>query len=190
MSIKSPRNKLDPPKTVPYTLRPSTVGVLGKHSMGKNIILDMDGTLITALLVGYNKYIPVARPYLKEFFQFIFNYFDNVSIWTHAEKDWFLEVYYKILVHAIPPNKTFQFVVTRENNKQISWDTPKMLSKLYTMYPNHNHLNTWIVDDTPPTYRLNVMNAVAIDPYNESNLTTDTELLRLIDLFQTSPRFM
>ena len=90
----------------------------------------------------------------------------------------------------MPPDKMFQFVITRENNKPIEWDTPKMLSTLYTMYPNHNHLNTWIVDDTPMTYRSNLGNAVPIDPYNETNLETDTELLRLIHLFQTSPRFM
>jgi len=166
----------------PFTYR-------GKNSLGKNIVLDVDHTLITAIKVG-NEYEPIARPHLKEFFEFIFANFDNVSIWTHAEESWFLEVYYKVLEHVMPPDKMFQFVITRENNKPIEWDTPKMLSTLYTMYPNHNHLNTWIVDDTPMTYRFNLSNAVSIDPYNETNLETDTELLRLIHLFQTSPRFM
>lgn len=180
------KNRTHPFETMIYT---NPLTNKSRNSLEKNIVLDMDGTLITALNSGH-KYEPIARPHLKEFFQFIFEYFDNVSIWTHAEKDWFLEVYYKILVHVIPSKKTFKFVITRENNKPIQWDTPKMLSTLYTMYPNHNHLNTWIVDDTPMTYRFNLSNAVHIDTYNETNLHHDNELLRLINLFKSSPRFM
>lgn len=65
----------------PFTYR-------GKNSLEKNIVLDVDNTLITAIKVG-NEYEPIARPHLKEFFEFIFAYFDNVSIWTHAEESWF-----------------------------------------------------------------------------------------------------
>ena len=43
-----------------------------------NIILDLDNTLISFI----NENDPIARPYLGNFLKFVFNKFNQISIWT------------------------------------------------------------------------------------------------------------
>jgi hypothetical protein len=52
--------------------------------MEKNIILDLDNTLICD---------NTARPYLKYFLNFIFEKFARVCIWTSATKEWLDNAY-------------------------------------------------------------------------------------------------
>ena len=151
--------------------------------MLKNIILDIDGTLIAVLKNG-DAQKPIARPYLREFLKFVFEHFDNVSIWTHAENSWFLQVYYEILIYLIPNNKHFNFIITRRENYQIQWDTPKLLSNIYKLYPFYTNQNTYILDDTPMTYRFNVHNAIPINTYYHVNKDYDNELLRIIQVIK------
>lgn len=163
-----------------------------------NLILDMDGTLIDNYwcIKTYRQNI-VPRPYLKDFFEFIFQHFERVSIWTNAFQDWYDEVYEKVFRYYIPEGKSFHFVRTREDLYHIRRFV-KPLSEIYEKYPEYNSYNTLIIDDIPKTYSLNLENAIPILPYlylhmdndenNENigiyNINYDDELLKIIHFFR------
>ena len=153
-----------------------------------NIILDVDGTLIDNYLL-YNKYEIVPRPYLKQFLHFCFENFQNVSIWTHADNNWFEYVYLKILKDLLPLGKSFHFIKTSnfhyENNTgYYTTERSKKLEHIYIDYEEYDELNTFILDDTPSTYRFNIENSIPIKPFdfdiNDDSLNKDKELLKVI----------
>lgn len=145
-----------------------------------NLILDMDGTLINERME--------PRPHLKEFFEYVFSHFSNVSIWTFANTHWFALVYHTVFVHLLPKGKTFHFVWCRVNCKLVEYvpNIPmvvKPLVEIYKRYPIvYNPYNTLILDDTPSTYRENVGNAIRISTYSVNK--TDTELLNIMYEFE------
>jgi len=47
------------------------------------------------------------------------------------------------------------------------YKSPKMLCKIYDIFPEYNKWNTVIIDDNPHTYRYNPMNTI---PIRASNL--------------------
>jgi hypothetical protein len=122
--------------------------------------------------------------------------------------EWFKEWYntcYNILRKYIPTGKSFDFVITYDDNLVIDRMTsPKRLSKIYEMYPEYNELNTFILDDSPHTYRLNSVNAIPITTYDCEcdeyedldedvevvNSSTDEELLRIIAYIQELERMV
>jgi hypothetical protein len=150
-----------------------------------NLILDMDGTLIDGFYNDYNEVIIKKRPFLKLFFKFVFNNFDNVSIWTNANFEWFNIIYENELKYLIPEGKSFDFVKTRETS--ITYPL-KDLEIIYIDSPQYNENNTFIIDDCPETYQKNISNSIPIEIYNyeyEQNISKiDTELLRIIKLFE------
>jgi len=168
-----------------------------------NIILDMDETLITTLLVK-NSFFgqPIARPFLKQFFEFIFEKFERVSIWTHANKEWYDIVYNKILKHVIPNGKSFHFVRTRDDiyhyndfippniiNKFL-FSNIKPLQLIYNCYPNeYNEYNTYILDDNPSTYLMNKKNAIPIKPFNKLFISNDIELIIIMNFIEYKLKF-
>ncbi len=145
-----------------------------------NLILDLDGTLITDIYNPFmNVRIPYSRPYLKEFLSYVFSKFQNVGIWTNANNEWYYCVYNQILSKYLPEGKQFSFVYVRRN--ECLEPRPKPLTRIYEMYPNiYNNKNTYIIDDSPFTYMYNVENAIHINTYNIYNAGTDCDLLHMI----------
>ena len=153
-----------------------------------NIILDIDGTLIECF--DDDSKI-TERPYLKQFFKYIFEKFESVSIYTHAKQDWCDEVCKKCLNKLIPEGKQFDFIWTRSeciteyfsescysSYSNIEITIIKPLQKVYDKFPNYNEFNTFILDDTPSTYRDNIENSIKINSFTGKD--NDKELLRVV----------
>jgi hypothetical protein len=150
-----------------------------------NIVLDMDGTLI-------NEHME-PRPYLKMFFEFVFEKFQHVSIWTYASTEWFEMVFHKVFKPILPEGKTFHFVWCRVHCKVSTRYNPfthlsslyiiKPLTEVYRRFPHIYHTyNTFFIDDTPSTYDENRQNAIQITTFRENLL--DNELLKIIRGFE------
>ncbi len=140
------------------------------------LILDMDGTLIDGM---------TPRPYLEEFFIFIFENFKYVGIWTAAEKSWYEDIYIYIFKPILDKiNQKFIFVKTRNNckhkrinqykdngfNYSSSLDTTyiKPLRNIFKQKKlNFNKHNTLIIDDTPITYIENYGNGIPIPEFKK-----------------------
>jgi len=162
----------------------------------KNIILDMDGTILDNIplsrfkqTIYHNVFLPqpIERPCLKQFMIYVFNKFERVSIWTAGTKEWFELCYNKVLKKYIPEGKRFDFVLTREHFTLLF--PLKPLSFVYKKYILYNNTNTLIVDDNPITYSQNIENAIGIKPFfydllSQKQREIDCELLKLIDVLE------
>ena len=152
-----------------------------------NIILDMDGTLIN------DKMEP--RPHLKDFFRYIFEKFNHVSIWTLASVQWYTMAYERVFKPLLPLGKSFHFVWCRVNYKvsqpsilggifsmnlaSTGTGIIKPLTEVYKRFPIvYNPYNTLIVDDTPFTYSENPGNAIKVSTFG--NNMGDRELPDII----------
>lgn len=167
-----------------------------------NLILDLDGTLVDRDEDG-----AIARPHLNEFLAYAFEKFDRVSVWTNATTDWFEQINKEILLSALPPEKSFDFVWTRDQcvlEDVITTSNPpfcfpvtrKPLTKVWDQFPDtYNRSNTFIVDNTPETYDHNIENAIAVKSFTwDDSVATDTgsnpgddvdsELLRLMSVLE------
>ena len=131
-----------------------------------NLILDLDGTLVNGFynVDNNNIFSIIERPFLSVFFKFVFANFKNVSVWTHGSQEWFNICYTKILKRFIPFGKSFHFVITSDHGFSPNL-VEKDLRKVYIRHNEYNRSNTFIVDDTPITYRLNRENAIPIKSY-------------------------
>lgn len=154
-----------------------------------NLILDMDGTLIDSYFsFDTGKMVIIPRPYLKEFFDFAFENFTNVSIWTNGTKEWYDEVCKRVLLSYIPIGKSFHFVKTRTN--LFDTNIIKPLSEIYKIYSCYNNSNTFILDDNPDTYVCNVENSIPITTFEtilddeNKNCNNDNELIKVISLLK------
>jgi TFIIF-interacting CTD phosphatase-like protein len=146
-----------------------------------HLFLDLDGTLVDNYLDKSNKQTIQERPHLQDFFNYIFEYFETVSIWTNAHNSWFQQVYSQVLHKYLPANKKFSYILT--NNSLDGIARIKDFQYLYQKYTHlFNRHNTLIVDDTPYTYQNNINNAIPIKPFHYMS-KNDTELLRIISFF-------
>lgn len=155
-----------------------------RKTKSKYIILDIDGTLID----GDERTGIFPRPYLKEFFEYVFANFEQVCIWTAATRQWYQLVYFRVFSKVLPRNKQFYFVWTREKcsiyrNRFLhsSISHPifiKELQNVWKEYPDMNASNTLILDDTESTYIKNYYNAIPITRYDK-NMIYDYELQKL-----------
>lgn len=147
--------------------------------MDKNIILDLDNTLICN---------NTPRPHLKCFLDFVFSRFNKVCIWTSATKEWLDNAYINLLKPNLPANKDFYFMwhrehcnvkyVLLENNILNIIECHKELRLVYSNYPEFNENNTLIVDDNYSMFSTDIHNGVLIEAFEE-NKTFDIELYRL-----------
>ena len=138
-----------------------------------NLILDLDNTLVD----GWLENAPcedvatiIARPFLTDFLKFAFDTFERVSIWTNASRRWYELCYNRVLCDHIPDGKKFHFVKSIEDGLvTIPSSQPKLLKKIFSLYPEYNIMNTLILDDAPHTYRLNRLCAIPISPFISYN---------------------
>lgn len=142
----------------------------------KNIILDMDSTLIDGNL---------SRPHLKEFLHFCFKSFDHVSIWTAASPKWFSHAYHHVIRPNMPKNKQFHFIWCLPECCRIVCNgmmhVVKPLANVYSRYADtHNTHNTIIVDDSPSVCVLNKPNSIIVSKFKSNVHVKDDVLQHLI----------
>lgn len=171
----------------------SKTGLISKKELKirTNIILDLDGTLIT----NKNDLI-FPRPYLKEFFNYIFKNFDNVSIFTAANDNWFQYVYSECLIHYLPKNCKFKHVWTCTScltilDFDLKYKRVKKLSNIFIENSEYNKNNTFFIDDSLIHKKNNHHCFIGIkkfciisDCYTSNNNQNDTELLKIINNFE------
>ena len=163
-----------------------------------NIILDMDETLIGAQFAVHSENLPFfdnakpyiittcqihERPFLDVFFEYVFNKFERVSIWTHGTTEWYNTCYEYVLKKYIPKGKHFYKVITRDNNiLPFENDLSKPLHKFYMLCPYHNENNTFILDDYKEVKKTQPKNCISIHPFffTKKNSQNDKVLLNLI----------
>lgn len=155
-----------------------------------NIILDLDGTLIQQISDEFQ--VPLIRPYLYDFLEYLFIRFNNVSIWSAANKEWIL---YNLDNMNISVNN-FHFIwdgtkVTRHtkiikyqdiHGKEILHEHKyysKRLKKIFKKYPSYNKRNTLIIDDSQQTFSDNYGNAIHINTWKGS--PSDDSLINLMN---------
>ena len=172
----------------------------------KNIVLDLDNTLILAEAVtefpfddpdvkekamlfnfydmdGY--YIVFERPGLQEFLDFLFENF-NVSVWTAATKDYALFIVDKILLKK--PDRKLDWIMFSHHcdlSEKKYNDDHKNLRLMYEEFdfPGFEKDNTIIIDDLKEVYESQPRNAIRIKPFKffTSNSEGDSELKKLQD---------
>ena len=152
-----------------------------------NVILDMDGTLLEGYTNDYNKTIIKRRPHLMRFFAYLFEKMERVSIWTNGSKEWYTECFDRVLKHCIPAGKSFDFVVTFDDNlihcKQTS---PKQLQKIYDIHPQYTLNNTMLIDDSEHALQCDPFNSILIPTYayDSDDSEEDCGLLDIIELIE------
>jgi TFIIF-interacting CTD phosphatase-like protein len=149
--------------------------------MKKNILLDLDQTLISAEAdeeFDFKKfkektklfkfkdmdglYLVFERPYLQEFLDYLFKNF-NVSIWTAASKDYALFIIEKILLQKKPDRKLdyifFSYHCDLSDDKKRCTKDLDMLWDEYKL-SNYNKNNTFILDDLDEVHDVQKNNCI------------------------------
>ncbi len=169
----------------------STSQSMGYPLTNKNIILDLDDTLVNTResidtieqidLVDpdarkrfYSLFLPgdyyhvwgMMRPGCKEFLSFCFDYFDKVIVWS-AGDDKYVKSMVERLFEGLPePDGVF----SRQYCETDGTNTTKPLLKLQPHYPNLDLTNSLIVDDRDHnSLTCNPDNAVIIPPYTQDD---------------------
>ena len=148
---------------------------------GFHIVLDVDGTLIDEDSLA-------IRPYLKEFFDFCFNHFDSVNVWTAMGSERYSLVHQRCFEKLLG-DKSFGFVYTAERCSrgranlemdQVVRPVVKRLRKVWRKKSNGlTKHNTIIVDDTKSTYQENRGNGVPIRTFTAG--ASDDYLMKLLE---------
>lgn len=170
--------------------------------MGKNIVLDIDATLVhthgdddeylnlnlftNPKMIKYRgrtysmsltdvtsppgtgeemKLYGIYRPYLKEFIDFCFEYFDNVIVWSAGKKK-----YVEKMCELIFTDRNKQPLLIYNYDDCVIYDDyiRKPLKKLYDDPRTKgmmNENNTYVLDDRDDTFALNKGNGVMIPEY-------------------------
>lgn len=173
--------------------------------MGKNIVLDIDATLVHThgdddeylklnLFTNpkmlkyrgrvYSMYLTdvtsppgtgeemklygIYRPYLKEFIDFCFEYFDNVIVWSAGKKKYVEKMCELIFTDR---NKQPLLIYNYDDCEIYDDYIRKPLSKLYKdprTKGKINEKNTYVLDDRDDTFALNKCNGVMIPEYEST----------------------
>jgi hypothetical protein len=127
-----------------------------------HLILDLDGTLIDGDEVNV-----FPRPYLQEFLDFCFSRYASVSIWTAASREWLDKA-----LRGCLAGRPFLFTWTGErctvkyqsrSYHEVEILIRKKLAKVWRAFPQMTKHNTFILDDTPSTYRYNYGNVMTMN---------------------------
>lgn len=132
----------------------------------------------------------IYRPWLKEFLEFCFKYFDHVIIWSAGKKK-YVE---KMCELMFTDRKKQPLIIYNYNDCEIYDDyIRKPLSKLYSdprTKGRMNEKNTLVVDDRDDTFALNKGNGILIPEY-EATMSIkginkkDNALLKLMGWLMT-----
>lgn len=173
----------------------------------KNIVLDLDNTLISAeptedfpfnnqkIVKKTNSfsdrwnmddyYIVVERPHLQEFLDFLFKNY-NVSVWTAATKDYALFIVKHILLKK--PNRKLDWIMF-SYHCDLSYDKfgpSKDLRMLWDEFglKGFNSDNTLIIDDLNEVYDCQPDNCINIKAFEflKENSEKDEELKKIKDI--------
>ena len=163
--------------------------------MFKNIILDLDDTLIHSVTATDNITIPpglivhtwnnfktTERPHLDKFIPFVFSKFERVSIWTAATKGYGEFIFKKILLKYVPPGKNFDYFLheTHCDDSFAEYGNRKYIHALNRLDKNYTIGNTLMIDDNYVAYFQEGL-VLPLKPFNiEDMRRDDTELLRLM----------
>jgi hypothetical protein len=177
----------------------------------KNIILDLDNTIICAVeMCMYDAkefeyldknlehadmddyYRIYARPYLQEFLDHIFANF-NVSVFTAASKSYALFIVDKFILRNNPSRKlTYMFHSYHTQISEAKYNYIKDLRLIWSTLPEtFTPNNTVIVDDlkqVKKANRQNCINVKAFEVFNENKdkpinaAVNDDELLKVIKI--------
>lgn len=150
-----------------------------------HIILDLDETCVNAIeyssiispndkkfkkfILAYNngpEYSVYVRPHLEEFLDWASQHC-NLSVWSHGEKDYVLDI-----VKNIFRNKQPKLVLWRDHCKQSFSSTGclKSIEWLSTKIPQFDELGVPIlIDDLPETCFINGSNAINVPAFEVSN---------------------
>ena len=153
----------------------------------KNIVLDLDQTLISAEPTEeYDKeknkekakkftshqmenyYIVFERPHLQKFLDFIFAHF-NVSVWTAASKEYAMFIINKIIIGDNSKRKlNYVFFSHHCDLSKKNMGNTKHLKMLWEKYKlkSFNYENTFILDDyVEDVYDCQKTNCIIAPPF-------------------------
>jgi len=149
------------------------------YSMELRDVTSLPGTGEEMTLYG------VYRPFLKEFIDFCFEYFDNVIVWSAGKKKYVEKMCELMFID----NKKQPLLIYNYDDCGIDDDyIRKPLKKLYDdprTKGKMNEKNTFVLDDREDTFALNDGNGILIPEY-EAKLTkkaldkNDDNLLKLM----------
>ncbi len=133
----------------------------------------------------------IYRPYLKEFLEFCFDYFDGIVIWSAGKRKYV----HKMCEYMFPLKKQPLIIFTYDDCEGDEDDyIVKPLEKLYKhpkLKGKLNETNTFVLDDREETYSYNKRNGILI-PEFESDMSVedicnhpDSELLKLMTWLNT-----
>lgn len=165
----------------------------------KNILLDLDNTLICSLskeeernefkprmkkftwknMDGYYKVF--ERPGLQDFLDFLFENF-NVSIWTAASKSYALFIIEEFILKGHPERKLdyvlFSYHCKASKKCRKSQKHLEMLKEEFKLL-NYDPDKTFIIDDHPEVYGTQPLKCINVKPFEftERRSYEDRELL-------------
>jgi hypothetical protein len=186
-------------------------GVNLKNSLTKkNLILDLDNTLISAIGLDEIKwdkqdkkkalnfdttnmkdyYVIFHRPHLQRFLNYIFKKY-NVSIWSAGSKDYVLFIVKNIILKNHPERKIdyiFFSYHCKLSRKYFDRKSPKNLKLLWDIFKlkNYNKNNTMIIDDLEEVHKAQPKNCIKIEDFTFTNDKSedDKDLLRVVKLLK------
>lgn len=129
--------------------------------------------------------IIILRPYLYEFLNFCFNYFDTISFWSAGHYR-----YVRAILFSILGTERFQSLGTIFTRKDCVFlnENGDLLTKSLSS-KGFDLTNTIIIDDNKSSFSANKENAIHIPAYNpqlihEHIMYRDERLLEIINWFQ------
>jgi len=184
-------------------------------SLSKNLILDLDGTLIdaqtpagasSALILGRSPPAHICgpdlghlriykRPGLDAFLEWCFDNFDNVGIWTLSAPEWLDEVLDNVMSHFPRHRWSLLWTGERATKVRCSRMMPdvKFVKDLKKVFRNKElrrrgftRWNTLIVEDAAGNCVRNYGNAVYVSAFDVVSSQRDEELHHLMTYFERS----
>ena len=170
-----------------------------KSTKIKNVILDLDETLISATsydesnhlhnrdknmnLFTYHHmsgdYIIAERPHVQKFLDFLFSNF-NVSVWTAASKSYALFVINNVILSRDKRKLDYILYSSHCDISKNSTGCIKNLEQLFHIY-GYNKNNTLIIDDNLEVFSKQSNKVINIKPFIslKDKSEKDTELLKI-----------
>ena len=160
----------------------------------KNVILDLDNTLIYAEPVedmndeiekkskyfkyhdmdGY--YVVFERPGVQEFLDYLFENY-NVSVWTAATKNYALFVIKNVILNKPERHLDYIFFYYHCAVSRRIYDCDKKLDLLWEWFKleGYNKDNTIIIDDNDDVISSNPKNSIQIEKFDVKNENSEKD---------------